>query len=58
MQIPGNTWLEAWQMAQALPVSRQRRLFDDTKEAEKVIQAVAFLYAVYLSCILCSNYYD
>ena len=36
MQQPGNTWLEAWQMAQPLPVQRQKKLFDHTSEAEKV----------------------
>ena len=36
MQIPGNMWLEVWQSAQPIPARRQRRLFDDTKEAEKV----------------------
>lgn len=37
MQIPGNMWLEVWQSARPIPARRQRRLFDDTKEAEKVI---------------------
>lgn len=36
MKIPGNMWAEAWQTAKPIPVRRQRRLFDDTKEAEKV----------------------
>ena len=36
MQIPGNMWLEVWQSAKPVPCRRQRRLFDDTKEAEKV----------------------
>ena len=36
MRIPGNIWLETWQTAKAVPVRRQKRLFDDTKEAEKV----------------------
>lgn len=36
MKIPGNMWVEAWETAKATPVRRQRRLFDDTKEAEKV----------------------
>ena len=37
MQQPGNTWLEAWQMAEPLPVQRQKKLFDHTSEAEKVV---------------------
>lgn len=36
MQIPGNIWTEAWQSAKPVPARRQKRLFDDTKEAEKV----------------------
>ncbi|XP_076118047.1 rab3 GTPase-activating protein catalytic subunit-like isoform X3 [Mytilus galloprovincialis] len=37
MQIPGNVWYEAWQSAKPVPAYRQKRLFDDTKEAEKVL---------------------
>lgn len=36
MKIPGNTWQTVWSSAKAVPARRQRRLFDDTKEAEKV----------------------
>ncbi|CAN7991157.1 unnamed protein product, partial [Ixodes hexagonus] len=36
MQLPGNTWQEVWSTARAIPAHRQKRLFDDTKEAEKV----------------------
>lgn len=36
MKIPGNMWSEVWQGARAVPAHRQKRLFDDTKEAEKV----------------------
>ena len=36
MQIPGNIWIEAWQTTKPVPVRKQKRLFDDTKEAEKV----------------------
>lgn len=36
MKIPGNMWVEAWETARVTPARRQRRLFDDTKEAEKV----------------------
>ena len=37
MRIPGNIWLETWQTAKPVPARRQKRLFDDTKEAEKVL---------------------
>lgn len=36
MKIPGNMWVEAWETARVTPARRQKRLFDDTKEAEKV----------------------
>jgi len=37
MLQPGNTWLEAWQIAKPLAVQRQKKLFDHTTEAEKVV---------------------
>lgn len=37
MLIPGNTWQTTWEQARPVPAHRQRRLFDDTKEAEKVL---------------------
>ena len=37
MKLPDNIWVEAWNNAAAVPVRRQKRLFDDTKEAENVI---------------------
>ena len=37
MQQVDNTWLVAWNRTGALPVSRQKCLFDATKEAEKVL---------------------
>ena len=36
MRIPGNMWAEVWHSARPVPVRRQKRLFDETKEAEKV----------------------
>ena len=36
MKIPGNMWLEVWETATPVPARRQKRLFDDTKEAENV----------------------
>ncbi|XP_056611147.1 rab3 GTPase-activating protein catalytic subunit isoform X2 [Triplophysa dalaica] len=41
MKIPGNMWAEAWDTAKATPARRQKRLFDDTKEAEKVLHYLA-----------------
>ncbi|XP_030383512.1 rab3 GTPase-activating protein catalytic subunit [Scaptodrosophila lebanonensis] len=38
MTTPGNTWQTVWQQAQPVPVARQKRLFDDTNEALKVLQ--------------------
>ena len=36
MRTPGNMWAEVWPSARPVPVRRQKRLFDETKEAEKV----------------------
>ncbi|CAH1235391.1 unnamed protein product [Diabrotica balteata] len=33
-----NIWVETWESAKPVPAHRQRRLFDDTGEAEKVLQ--------------------
>lgn len=43
MQIPGNMWVEVWQSARPVTARRQKRLFDDTKEAEKVLHFLAGL---------------
>merc|ERR1719259_564406 len=37
MSVEGNIWLDTWSQARAVPAKRQRRLFDDTREAEKVL---------------------
>ncbi|CAG0900347.1 unnamed protein product, partial [Cyprideis torosa] len=37
MEIEGSIWQETWKTAKPVPVKRQKRLFDDTKEALKVI---------------------
>lgn len=37
MRIPGNLWVTTWSSAKPVPAHRQKRLFDDTKEAEKVL---------------------
>ena len=36
MLVPGNMWQQAWQGANAVSAKQQKRLFNDTKEAEKV----------------------
>ena len=43
MRLPGNTWVEAWQRAEPVPVSRQKPLFDATQEAEKVLHRLSAL---------------
>lgn len=43
MKIPGNMWVEAWEIARVTPARRQRRLFDDTKEAEKVFFLIFYI---------------
>ncbi|XP_072180720.1 rab3 GTPase-activating protein catalytic subunit-like [Diadema setosum] len=43
MQLPGNTWQEVWSQSKPVPAHRQKRLFDDTKEAEKVLHFLASL---------------
>eukprot|EP00731_Ephydatia_muelleri_P020222 Em0012g1047a len=37
MQQTDNIWIESWQLATPLPAYKQKRLFDDTREAEKVL---------------------
>lgn len=37
MLISDNTWVQIWETAKAIPANRQKRLFDDTREAEKVL---------------------
>ena len=37
MQIEGNAWTQAWDSAKSVPAAKQKKLFDHTKEAEKVL---------------------
>lgn len=37
MLIDNNPWASTWKSAQPVPAHRQKRLFDDTREAEKVL---------------------
>lgn len=53
MKIPGNMWLEVWETARPIPVRKQKRLFDDTKEAENVNLNFLF-YFIFQSRV---NYY-
>ena len=43
MEMEGNIWKEAWENAKPVPARRQKRLFDDTREAEKVLQYLSSL---------------
>lgn len=48
MLISDNTWIQMWDSAKPVPSNRQKRLFDDTREAEKVLH---YLEATTLSQI-------
>jgi len=48
MQLPDNLWLEVWHQARPVPVRRQKRLFDDGKEAEKVLFFIKRSFLIYL----------
>lgn len=37
MLISDNTWVQMWESAKPVSANRQKRLFDDTREAEKVL---------------------
>ena len=43
MRCEGNMWASLWEQARSVPARRQKRLFDDTREAEKVVQWLASL---------------
>ena len=43
MMSEGNIWTVLWDQARTVPAWRQRRLFDDTKESEKVMSFLAGL---------------
>ncbi|KAI6647584.1 Rab3 GTPase-activating protein catalytic subunit isoform X2 [Oopsacas minuta] len=50
-----STWLQAWKDAESVPSSRQKRLFDDTKEAEKILQFFSTLSPSQLACLIFPN---
>uniref|UniRef100_A0A2P2I434 Rab3 GTPase-activating protein catalytic subunit n=1 Tax=Hirondellea gigas TaxID=1518452 RepID=A0A2P2I434_9CRUS len=37
MTLPGNLWQEVWQSAHPVPARRQKRLFDEAREAEQAL---------------------
>lgn len=37
MLLSNNPWVEMWESAKPVPANKQKRLFDDTREAEKVL---------------------
>ncbi|XP_047740524.1 rab3 GTPase-activating protein catalytic subunit isoform X2 [Hyalella azteca] len=43
MTIPGNLWQEVWKGSLPVPARRQKRLFDDAREAESALQWLASL---------------
>ncbi len=43
MTSEGNVWQESWENAKPVPARRQKRLFDDTREAEKVLEYLTSL---------------
>ena len=47
-----STWIQAWTDSVPVPAKRQKRLFDDTKEAEKVLQFLSTLSPCQLSCFI------
>lgn len=41
MLIANNPWSSTWDSAKPVPAHRQKRLFDDTREAEKALHYLA-----------------
>ena len=52
MRQPGGVWREAWLAAEPVPAHRQKKLFDDTREAEKVLHYLAELKIAELGLLL------
>jgi hypothetical protein len=46
MRVKGNAWEDNWHNARSCPVRRQKRLFDETKEAEKVLIVFLGIYLI------------
>ena len=56
MNTSGNLWQETWENAKPVSARRQKRLFDDTREAEKVLQYFTTLRPSEFSQILMPNF--
>ena len=37
MKLADNPWIEAWTAAKPVPAHRQKRIFDETLEAERAL---------------------
>lgn len=49
---PHGLWREAWSVAEPIPVYKQKKLFDDTREAEKVLHYLAGLKTAELGLLV------
>ncbi|XP_046860170.1 rab3 GTPase-activating protein catalytic subunit-like [Xenia sp. Carnegie-2017] len=58
MRVPGNIWQENWNNARGCPVRRQKRLFDETKEAEKVLHYLSGLRPAEVATQLLSSLFQ
>ena len=56
MSAAGNLWQEIWDDAKPVPARRQKRLFDDTREAEKILQYLSTLRPSDFSQLLMPNF--
>ena len=56
MNAAGNLWQEIWDDAKPVPARRQKRLFDDTREAEKILQYLSTLRPCDFSQLLMPNF--
>ena len=54
MLLSDNLWVEIWKQATSIPTHKQVRLFNDTKEAEKVLHYFANMKPCELAIALMS----
>ena len=52
MRQPGGLWREVWSVAEPVPAHCQKKLFDDTREAEKVLHYLAGLKTAELGLLV------
>ena len=52
MQMPGNLWREMWDSSKPVVAWRQKRLFDDTKEAEKILHSFSAMKPAEVTTLL------